>query len=154
MQSWQDDAGLNFWEATLVDRFGIHPRAERDCKQRNPVPKVHVYTDHLFVVLHAPERGARGHVHYVELDQFMGPGWIITVPGPLTLLHANDIAAGGAGRPSSVAVPVSEVVDGSVIVRSAPAFTTGAVLTGGGFTVIVTSSLTVTAPSVAVSRST
>ena len=46
----------------LVDRFGIHPRAVRDCDKRNPVPKVHLYRDHLFVVLHAPERGAGGHV--------------------------------------------------------------------------------------------
>jgi magnesium transporter len=44
---------------------------------------VHLYRDHLFVVLHGPERGARGHVHYVELDQFIGPGWYVTVHGPL-----------------------------------------------------------------------
>jgi magnesium transporter len=67
----------------LVTRFGIHPRAVLDCARRNPVPKVHLYPDHLFLVLHAPERGARGHVHYVELDQFVGPGWIVTVHGPL-----------------------------------------------------------------------
>jgi len=69
--------------AALTDRFGIHPRAADDCARRNPVPKVHLYPDHLFVVLHAPERGERGHVHYVELDQFIGPGWYITVHGPL-----------------------------------------------------------------------
>jgi Mg2+ and Co2+ transporter CorA len=67
----------------LTSRFGIHPRAAGDCAKRNPVPKVHLYRDHLFVVLHSPERGARGHVHYVELDQFIGPGWYITVHGPL-----------------------------------------------------------------------
>jgi hypothetical protein len=26
-----------------------------------------------FVILHAPELGAGGHVHHVELDQFIGP---------------------------------------------------------------------------------
>src|SRR5690242_8313508 len=77
----------------LVERFGIHPRAERDCAQRNPVPKVHVYSDHLFVVLHSPERGAKGHVHYVELDQFVGSGWIITVHGPLNPKVSPDSAA-------------------------------------------------------------
>ena len=51
------------------------PGRARTARKRNPVPKVHLYRDHLFVVLHAPERGARGHVHYVELDQFIGPGW-------------------------------------------------------------------------------
>jgi len=50
-------------EAALAHRFGIHPRAAADCARRNPVPKVHLYSDHLFVVLHSPERGARGQVH-------------------------------------------------------------------------------------------
>ena len=76
----------------LVDRFRIHPRAVRDCHERNPVPKVHLYSDHLFVVLHAPERGAGGHVHYVELDQFVGPGWLITVHGPLNPKVSPDSA--------------------------------------------------------------
>ena len=76
--AWDDAAA-----EVLTGRFGIHPRAAGDCAKRNPVPKVHVYRDHLFVVLHSPERGARGHVHYVELDQFIGPGWYITVHGPL-----------------------------------------------------------------------
>lgn len=75
---WDDAAA-----AALTDRFGIHPRAAGDSAKRNPVPKVHRYRDHLFVVLHAPQRGARGHVHYVELDQFIGDGWYITVHGPL-----------------------------------------------------------------------
>jgi len=57
------------------------------------VPKVHLYSDHLFLVLHSPERGARGHVHYVELDQFIGPGWIITVHGPLNPKVPPDSAA-------------------------------------------------------------
>ena len=72
-------------EATRVlsNVFGFHPRAVQDCAQRNPVPKVHVYPDHVFVVLHAPESGASGHVHYVELDQFVGPGYFVTVHGPL-----------------------------------------------------------------------
>jgi len=77
----------------LTSRFGIHPRAVRDCAQRNLVPKVHLYSDHLFLVLHSPERGARGHVHYVELDQFIGPGWIITVHGPLNPKVPPDSAA-------------------------------------------------------------
>ena len=69
--------------ALLTERFGIHPRAAEDCARRNPVPKVHSYPGHVFVVLHGPERGARGHIHYLELDQFVGPGWVITVHGPV-----------------------------------------------------------------------
>jgi Mg2+ and Co2+ transporter CorA len=86
--AWDDEAA-----ALLVPRFGLHPRAVADCAKRNPVPKVHVYADHVFVVLHAPERGARGHVHYVELDQFVGRGWVITVHGPLNPLVSQEAAA-------------------------------------------------------------
>jgi magnesium transporter len=85
---WDDAAA-----AELTTRCGIHPRAAADCAKRNPVPKVHLYSDHLFVVLHAPERGARGHVHYVELDQFVGPAWLITVHGPLNPKVGPEAAA-------------------------------------------------------------
>jgi magnesium transporter len=85
--AWDDEAA-----AALTHRFGIHPRAAADCARRNSVPKVHVYPDHVFVVLHAPERGARGHVHYVELDQFIGPDWLITVHGPVNPAVPPDVA--------------------------------------------------------------
>ncbi|MCU1614279.1 MAG: Magnesium transport protein CorA [Frankiales bacterium] len=75
------------WDAAaaslLTERFGIHPRAAEDCGRRNPVPKVHVYPGQAFIVLHGPERGAHGHIHYLELDQFVGPDWVVTVHGPL-----------------------------------------------------------------------
>jgi magnesium transporter len=85
--TWDDDAA-----AVLTERFGIHQRAAVDCARRNPVPKVHVYPGHVFVVLHAPERGARGHVHYIELDQFIGPDWLITVHGPVNPVVRADVA--------------------------------------------------------------
>lgn len=67
----------------LTEVFCFHPQAIRDSAERNRVPKVHVYADHAFVVLHAPEMGAAGHVHYVELDQFIGPNYLVTVHGPV-----------------------------------------------------------------------
>jgi magnesium transporter len=70
-------------ERVLGKRLGLHPKAMHDCAVRNPVPKVHVYADSVFLVLHSPERGARGHVHYIELDQFIGPNWLLTVHGPI-----------------------------------------------------------------------
>jgi Mg2+ and Co2+ transporter CorA len=76
----------------LSEVFGFHPRAVRDCEQRNPVPKTQVYPDHVFVVLHAPEAGAGGHVHYVELDQFVGPNYFVTVHGPLNPAVDPDAA--------------------------------------------------------------
>src|SRR3712207_1774717 len=67
----------------LSEVFGFHPLAVRACVERNAVPKVRAYRDHVFVVLHAPELGKAGHVHYVELDQFVGPRYVVTVHGPL-----------------------------------------------------------------------
>jgi magnesium transporter len=75
---WDDAAA-----ALLTRRFGIHPRAAEDCARRNPVPKVHLYPGQAFMVLHGPERGTHGHIHYLELDQFVGPDWVVTVHGPL-----------------------------------------------------------------------
>ena len=69
-------------ERVLSEVFGFHPLAVRDCRERNQVPKVHVYPDHVFLVLHAPHAGAAGHVHYVELDQFIGPNFLVTTHGP------------------------------------------------------------------------
>jgi magnesium transporter len=54
-----------------------------DCRNRNHVPRVHVYSNHLFLVIHAPEIGSGGHVHYLELDQFIGERFLVSVHGPL-----------------------------------------------------------------------
>src|SRR5919112_4806165 len=67
----------------LAEVFEFHPLAIQDCENRNHVPKVHVYTDHVFLALHSPELGKGGHVHHLELDQFVGPGYLVTVHGPL-----------------------------------------------------------------------
>jgi magnesium transporter len=90
--AWDDEAA-----AVLTERFGIHERAAADCGRRNPVPKLHVYPGHAFVVLHAPERGARGHVHYVEIDQFIGPDWLITVHGPVNPAVRGDVVLAETG---------------------------------------------------------
>ncbi|MFL6027884.1 MAG: magnesium transporter CorA family protein [Friedmanniella sp.] len=75
---WDEDA-----ERMLRDVFGFHPMAIAESRQRNHTPRVHVYPDHLFVVIHAPEIGTGGHVHYLELDQFIGERFLATVHGPL-----------------------------------------------------------------------
>jgi len=67
----------------LTEVFGFHPLAVQACIERNAVPKVRAYQDHIFVILHAPELGTGGHVHYVELDQFIGPRYLVTVHGPV-----------------------------------------------------------------------
>jgi magnesium transporter len=79
-------------EEELTTIFGLHPLAVRDSAQRNQVPKLHRYEDHLFLVLHAPQPGTGGHVHYVELDQFIGNRWLITVHGPLNAAVDQEAA--------------------------------------------------------------
>jgi magnesium transporter len=74
----------------LSEVFGFHPLAVQACLERNAVPKVRAYPDHIFVILHAPELGKGGHVHYVELDQFIGPRYVVTVHGPVNPAVTQD----------------------------------------------------------------
>ena len=111
---WVDIASCDEGSSrALLDVFGFHPLAVRDCVERNRVPKVHGYGDHVLIVLHAPERGQRGHVHYVELDQIIGRNYLVTVHGPINpavdpavalretrAIHARIVA--GRFRPRSV----------------------------------------------------
>src|SRR5215211_9288794 len=76
---WSDEA-----EALLSSEFHFHSMAITGSRNRNHIPRVHVYPHHLFVVVHAPELGAGGHVHYLELDQFVGENFVITVHGPIS----------------------------------------------------------------------
>jgi magnesium transporter len=76
----------------LSEVFGFHPMAVRDCVERNHVSKFHVYADYVFVVLHAPHLGRRGHVHYVELDQFAGRNYLVTVHGPVSPMVGSRLA--------------------------------------------------------------
>ena len=66
--------------------------ALRDVLERSHLPKIHAYPDHLFVVLHAPEPGDSGHVHLIELDQFIGRRYLVTTHGPLAAGVPIDIA--------------------------------------------------------------
>jgi Mg2+ and Co2+ transporter CorA len=78
---WSDAA-----EQMLSEEFRFHPMAIAACRERNHTPRVHSYQDHVFVVIHAPEIGSGGHVHYLELDQFVGEHFFVTVHGPLNPL--------------------------------------------------------------------
>jgi magnesium transporter len=76
---WSEEA-----EALLGGEFGFHPMAIAESRNRNHIPRLHVYPHHVFIVVHTPEVGARGHVHYLELDQFVGENFLVTVHGPLS----------------------------------------------------------------------
>jgi magnesium transporter len=75
---WDDQV-----EALLVGTFGVHPIALHHARERNHIALVHRYPDHLFIAIHSPLVGTRGHVHYLELDQFVGEHFLITVHGPV-----------------------------------------------------------------------
>ena len=75
---WNDEA-----ETLLAKEFHFHPMAITESRNRNHIPRVHVYPHHVFIVVHAPEIGAGGHVHYLELDQFVGDNFLVTVHGPV-----------------------------------------------------------------------
>jgi len=85
----------------LTDMFGLHPTAVRDVLERNHVPRLHLYGETLFLVLHRPEPGEHGHVHYLELDQFVGANYLVTTHGPRNpavplerlLEETDDVAA-------------------------------------------------------------
>ncbi len=71
--------------ALLRDVFQAHPAAVADVVERNHVPRLHVYGKTLFLVLHRPQANPSGHVHYLELDQFVAPNYLITTHGPRNL---------------------------------------------------------------------
>src|SRR5829696_5525438 len=63
----------------LTDVVKLHPLAVQDCLRRNRVARVHAYPSQVLVILHTPELGEAGHVHYVELDQIVGDRYLVTV---------------------------------------------------------------------------
>ena len=87
------DAGLCDEETAeaLAGTFGFHALAVRDVLERSHLPKIHAYPEHLFVVLHSPESGDAGHVHLVELDQFIGRRYLVTTHGPVAADVSLDV---------------------------------------------------------------
>jgi Mg2+ and Co2+ transporter CorA len=78
--------------ALLTDVLHCHPLAVRDCMQRNRVPRVRIYPHQQLLILHGPERGPSGHVHYLELDQIIGERYVVTVHGPINPSLALEVA--------------------------------------------------------------
>ena len=68
----------------LAERFGWHPLDVEDVLSKRQRPKVDDYTDegYLFGVLHFPAYDRRvQRLNAVELDFFVGPDYIVTLPG-------------------------------------------------------------------------
>jgi len=87
----------------LEEHFDFHALDIEDVFSHNQRPKVDVYEDYLFVVLHFPRFDkAVGRLNAVELDLFVGPDFLLTLPNdriePLEYLFERAKAADGPQR--------------------------------------------------------
>jgi magnesium transporter len=98
--------------AWLAERFPFHPLDLEDVASINQRPKLDVYDDYLFLVVQFPRFDKdSGRMHAAELDVFIGPDYVVTlpeeaiVPLPAMWERAKDqpevrdeLFAGGSGR--------------------------------------------------------
>src|ERR671934_693449 len=67
--------------AWLEEHFEFHPLDYEDVLSRNQRPKIDEYEDYLFIVLYFPVFDkAVGRLNAAELDIFVGPDYLITLP--------------------------------------------------------------------------
>ena len=74
----------------LEEHFDFHPLDYEDVYSRNQRPKLDQYDDYVFIVLHFPMfEKESGRILTAELDLFLGPDYLITLPNiPLPPLAA------------------------------------------------------------------
>jgi magnesium transporter len=80
--------------SVLAERFGWHPLDVEDVLSRRQRPKIDEYADYRFVVLHFPVYDKTiGRLNAAELDVFIGPDYLVTLPNvellPVTRLFAR-----------------------------------------------------------------
>jgi magnesium transporter len=90
----QLDAPTGDEAAQLAGRFGWHPLDLEDVLSKRQRPKVDEYPEYLFSVLHFPAYDkAIQRLNAAELDVFLGPDFLITLPNaellPVTRLFAR-----------------------------------------------------------------
>jgi Mg2+ and Co2+ transporter CorA len=81
----------------LREDFGFHPAAIAASRRRSHLPTFHGYPDHWFVVVHRPFIGRAGHVHLLQLEQFIRRDVLVTVHGP----HNPDVDPAEVQRDTS-----------------------------------------------------
>ncbi|HWM64033.1 MAG TPA: CorA family divalent cation transporter, partial [Solirubrobacterales bacterium] len=65
----------------LEENFDFHALDLEDVLSRNQRPKIDIYDEYLFIVLHFPVFDpAAGRLGTGELDLFVGPGYVVTIP--------------------------------------------------------------------------
>ena len=98
--------------AWLAERFPFHPLDLEDVASINQRPKLDVYDDYLFLVVQFPRFDKEtGRLHAAELDVFIGPDYVVTLPEeqivPLPAMWERvkdqpevreELFAGGSGR--------------------------------------------------------
>jgi magnesium transporter len=90
----QLDSPTGHEAAQLAERFGWHPLDLEDVLSKRQRPKVDEYPEYLFSVLHFPAYDkAIQRLNAAELDVFLGPDFLITLPNaellPVTRLFAR-----------------------------------------------------------------
>jgi len=80
--TWVHLTGPTFEEASeLAERFGWHPLDVEDVLSKRQRPKIDEYPEYFFVVLHFPVYDKTvGRLNAGELDVFLGPDFLITLP--------------------------------------------------------------------------
>jgi magnesium transporter len=73
-----DEQGMTL----LTDLIRVQPTDLQECFARTPVPKLHVYTDHLFSAINGLARGTDGRLHFQPLKIFFNLHLLVTVLGP------------------------------------------------------------------------
>ncbi len=93
--TWVHLDGLNADSvAELAERFGWHELDFEDVLSKRQRPKIDEYSGYLFVVLHFPRYDkAIGRLNTAELDVFLGPDYLVTLPNvellPVSYLFAR-----------------------------------------------------------------
>ncbi len=78
----------------LAERFGWHPLDLEDVLSKRQRPKVDEYPEYLFVVLHFPVYDkAVQRLNAAELDLFLGPDYLVTLPTTVELLPVSRLFA-------------------------------------------------------------
>lgn len=68
-------------ELWLRENFDFHDLDYEDVRSRNQRPKIDEYDDYLFIILHLAVFDKRvGRLNAAELDMFVGPDFVITLP--------------------------------------------------------------------------
>jgi magnesium transporter len=83
--------GLHEPEAGLLEQmqeeFGLHDLAVEDAAKAHQRPKIEVYGDSLFIVVHTAQM-VGGHIAFGETHVFLGPRYLLTVRHDASLSYA------------------------------------------------------------------